>query len=277
MINHLTAALAEVAKQINAKTQCDTFEECREKKECLRDNDIRSCCPEFQFERKIKENLSTKNIDVENQHNVTLDQFSWTNLVSIKPQQKSSFTANPSLHVDLKVGDNFLIEIKKIQKDLYPALANKVAIGTSNEWGKNPFFVDNNKTFLVAKHEGEIWLDINRLINAKRFWMSDSSNTKIFLIGFTAFKINPKDLIDRLHNAINHYKTITSQSCFPEGYIFSQLDQKKKPNKTINAMLPSGCFNVRGVTDTNNQFTNGAWKYNEKEEIYCAYLIEIMS
>ncbi len=270
IIEKLREEIKLIVKEINNEPSCKKFNECKshnkskshKEKNCICDDKklIFACCPEFKFEKRL-----CKKLGGTRQYNIKLNQYRWNNLNELLSNKNNiNPERNDKLHIDLCLEDNIYIEIKKIFTS-FIAISKKeknIEDRINTEWGKSPIYKFKQSLLLVAKDEGELWLDISRLLNFKK-----EKEGSCYLVGFTAFKITPDRFRNKLISVLDFFKKYIRNNDNPYcGYVFSQLDRKRRPEKPIFSFCPLETFDYEIIDVYPNIETSSK---------YCGYIVKI--
>ena len=210
----MVQTLQETLQLLKNDDRCPAIKGLCKKIKCciLRDGSdfLYKDCPEFKYEKIILKSIRKKYRYSINHFPITLKQKEWDNFESLEEKFDSFIQKdNDKLHIDLMVHERTL-ELEnycelKIISEQYKILSSSGTVSTNNQlidnyypnrvrkWGSAPISVFGNNakknTYFLAQYEGGIWLDIARLINYKI--ENSSKKCRLFLIGFTKFKISP--------------------------------------------------------------------------------------
>ncbi len=239
-------------------------------------------CPEFKYEKIILESIKERYSNSLSQFPISLKQTIWKNWNSLKEEKHCNPVTNDKLHIDLMVPEptseleNYF-ELKIISEQ-YKVLSSSGTVSTNNQlidnyypnrvrkWGTAPIFVFGNNakknTYFLAQYEGGIWLDIARLINYKK---ENSKNCRLFLIGFTKFKISPLSLKENIKKTIKYLQNnCKNNGDYLSGRIFSQF--KNDSNQLIASFEPISDFNFDVIKILPEDC---------EDKCYCCYFIEL--
>ena len=195
----------------------------------------------------------------------------------------NNYFANPEyalfecgFNVDIVVNEtdrNVLIENKKIFKSSHSnySYIYQGNLEASNQWGHAPIFENNNEFFFTYFHEGQIWLDIIRLLNF------GCTYDRRFMIGFIFCEqqTNQNTIRDRLQQIVLYLQKQFHNPQFADGCmrVFSQLNNSQRdPVFCFLAPKNKHTFWVKWCND--NDFVKGVYSSQNTSKIF-SYLFEI--
>lgn len=254
----------ETCKEVCKEIKCCLFEEER--------GILYKDCPEFKYEKIILESIKERYSNSLSQFPISLKQTIWKNWNSLKEEKHCNPVTNDKLHIDLMIQEDLsnrenCCELKVIS-EYYRVLSSECCSfdGCYNErkWEKaGPIFKYSDKHYFLANYEGGIWLDIARLINYKI--ENSSKECRLFLIGFTKFKISPLSLKENIEKTIKYLQNnCKNNGDYLSGRIFSQF--KNDPNQLIASFEPISDFNFDVIKILPEDC---------EDKCYCCYFIEL--
>ncbi len=172
---------------------------------------INALSDEEAFTKEIETRLAGMGLSYFREKKIKIGQEKWDSVGVLPPKTTPEYTFHPpGFSVDLAINQGnlqHLLELKKFYPYGNGTYYNKYFYkGTSNliqspKWGDAPIYKDNQNLFFTHHHEGQLWQDTLRLINASSFYAGR------FIAGFFQndkyHPISSQDFKDRLHEIMS--------------------------------------------------------------------------